>query len=101
MIVETEAVYGAVVAVAISVGCALCAVVFFTGNIVITLYVGTSIIIIVACLAAVVTFVLQWPFGLIEAISLTVFVGFSVDYVLHMGHAYNESPWHSSFLKTR
>eukprot|EP00750_Incisomonas_marina_P018517 INCI2990.1.p1 GENE.INCI2990.1~~INCI2990.1.p1 ORF type:complete len:2694 (-),score=348.67 INCI2990.1:3864-11945(-) len=101
MIVELEAVSGAVTAASISVGCALIAVVFFTGNLLLSLYVGLSIAMIVVCLAAVIIYVLNWPFGLMESISLTVFVGFSVDYVLHLGHAYNESPWHSPYLKTR
>lgn len=36
-----------------------------------------------------------------EAIGATIFVGLSVDYCLHLAHAYNEAPGNSSRQKIR
>ena len=35
--------------------------------------------------------VLKWEFGPLEAIFLTTFVGSSVDYIVHVAHAYSQS----------
>lgn len=40
-------------------------------------------------------------FGVAEAIGATIFVGLSVDYCLHLAHAYNEAPGTSSRKKLR
>jgi multidrug efflux pump subunit AcrB len=37
-------------------------------------------------------FVAGWSFGILEAICVTVLVGLAVDYVVHMGMSYLESP---------
>merc|ERR1711991_638497 len=45
-----------------------------------------------------------WTLGIIESISITVLVGLSVDYVVHIANAYNESPKEnneSRFVRTR
>merc|ERR1712226_328535 len=102
MLVETEAVVGSIQAMGISVGAAFIAVTLFTGNLLVSIYTGLSIIIIVIYLGTFIVAALKWPFGAIESICLTIFVGFSVDYVLHIAHKYNEAhQYHSSFLKMR
>ena len=40
-------------------------------------------------------YALGWSFGILEAICVTVLVGLVVDYVVHMGMSYLESPSHS------
>merc|ERR1719201_2222066 len=47
---------------------------------------------IVACQAATMFCVLRWTFGAIEAIGLILFVGFSVDYTLHVAEAFHHAP---------
>merc|ERR1712232_6261 len=101
LLVETEAVLGSVQAMSISVSAAFLAVFLFTGNFLVSLYTAASIISIVVFLGTFIVAGLQWPFGAIESICLTIFVGFSVDYVLHIAHVYNESDFRSSFLKMR
>ena len=44
---------------------------------------------------------LGWKFGLIEAVCLTVVMGFSIDFVAHMAIAYNESHEHTRFARTQ
>ena len=40
-------------------------------------------------------------FGVVEAISVTIFVGFSVDYCLHLANSYNESHRRSRYGRTK
>jgi uncharacterized membrane protein YdfJ with MMPL/SSD domain len=42
-----------------------------------------------------------WTFGVVEAIGLIVFVGFSVDYSLHIIEAYNQSGHSARFARVR
>ena len=42
-----------------------------------------------------------WTFGVVEAISVTIFVGFSVDYCLHLANGYNESEYLTSYGRTK
>ena len=35
--------------------------------------------------------ILDWKFGLVEATCIIVFIGISVDYVVHIIHQYNDS----------
>ena len=74
MLVETEAVAGSIQAMGISVGAAFLAVFLFTGNILVSLYTGLSIVFIVIFLGAFIVAALKWPFGAIESICLTIFV---------------------------
>ena len=47
---------------------------------------------IVTCQAATMFCVLKWTFGPVEAIGLILFVGFSVDYTLHVAEAFHHAP---------
>lgn len=46
---------------------------------------------IVASLMGVIFGIAQYPFGAIEAVGITIFVGLSVDYCLHTAHGYSGS----------
>ena len=46
-------------------------------------------------LLAVMCYLLDWPLGVIEAISLSVFVGFSIDYPMHVCLAFATELKHS------
>ena len=50
-----------------------------------------AIILIVATLLGVIFGAAGYPFGAIEAVGVTIFVGLSVDYILHAAHGYSES----------
>ena len=67
------------------------AVLFFTGDIVISFYTMTAIFMIVVTLLGLLFGILGWTFGAIEAVGVTIFVGMSVDYCLHTAHAYSHS----------
>ena len=98
---EVAAISGTISAFAISNGCAFVAIFIFTGDIVIAFQCTIAIIAIVACLMGYMIVVMEWSFGAIEAISVTVFVGFSVDYCLHLANSYSESDRLSRFGKVR
>ena len=69
----------------------LAAVLLFTGDIVISTYTMTAIVLIVLTLLGFLFGILQWTFGAIEAVGVTIFVGMSVDYCLHTAHGYAHS----------
>jgi hypothetical protein len=68
-----------------------CAVLFFTGDLVISFYTMAAIFMIVVTLLGILFGMLGWTFGAIEAVGVTIFVGMSVDYCLHTAHAYSHS----------
>lgn len=72
----------------VSVGCALLAVVVFTQNCFLSSVATFAIFATAACSLFAITTVFQWEFGLMEAVSLIIFCGFSVDYPLHVVQAY-------------
>merc|ERR1740130_1798476 len=72
----------------VSVGCALLAVVCFTRDCFLSATATFAIFATAACSLYTITAVFQWRFGLMEAVSLIIFCGFSVDYPLHVVQAY-------------
>jgi len=76
----------------ICLGCVL----IFTGDLLISAYTMITIVLIVATLIGFLFAIMQYTFGAIEAVGITIFVGMSVDYALHMAHGY-----HSIHAKTR
>merc|ERR1719482_236652 len=76
----------------ISLVCALLAIMLFTGSAILAFAVSSTVLMIVACQAATMFCVLRWTFGAIEAIGLILFVGFSVDYTLHVAEAFHHAP---------
>lgn len=79
----------------------LVAVTVFTKNVVIALYVCANILLVVGMLAGFLLNVMAYPFGVVEAIAATIFVGLSVDYCLHLAHGYIESFGSNSKLKLK
>jgi hypothetical protein len=76
----------------ISLACALPSIFVFTASIVLAFTVVLTVAMVVACQAGTMFVGLGWDFGAIEAISLILFVGFSVDYTLHFAEAFHVSP---------
>lgn len=72
----------------VSVACALLAVAAFTRDCGLTAAATFAIFATAACCVFVMTSVWKWRFGLMEAVSLIIFCGFSVDYPLHVVQAY-------------
>ena len=56
-----------------------------TGNIVVALYSVITIAIILASVCALV-FMIGWELGVAVSLGLDLFVGFSVDHVVHVSH---------------
>merc|ERR1711865_439338 len=82
-------------------GSVLFLVLGFTRSLRIGLFVFMTILCIVVCLVAFMCLVMKWTFGLTEALSVTIFVGFSVDYALHLAQAYRNAPFQDRHLKLR
>lgn len=72
----------------VSVGCALAAVAVFTRNFFLTFLATFAIFATASCSLFTITSIFHWHFGLMEAVSLIIFCGFSVDYPLHVVQAY-------------
>jgi len=70
----------------------LAAIVLFasTGNLLITIFAMCNLIGVCSCILGC-CFIIGWELGSIEAICLTILVGLSVDYVVHLANAYTES----------
>ncbi len=56
--------------------------------------------IIVSCVGFV-TLAFEQSFGFMEAICVTICVGFSIDFVAHLAIAYMESPGDTRYARTR
>ncbi|CAE8678751.1 unnamed protein product [Polarella glacialis] len=72
----------------VSVGCALAALVVFTRSLWLSVIATFAMFATAACSLFFITSVFHWHFGLMEAVSLIIFCGFSVDYPLHVVQAY-------------
>merc|ERR1719171_2424424 len=91
-VTEDGIVSSAVRCAAISLSCALVAIMMFTGSAWLAFFVSFTVFMIVTCQAATMFCVLRWTFGPVEAIGLILFVGFSVDYTLHVAEAFHHAP---------
>eukprot|EP01084_Bolivina_argentea_P035525 65886_1 len=79
----------AVQGIGIAIPLALLCLVLSTQNLIISLYATSAIVGIIAFEVALM--VLQgWELGISESIAVVMIVGFSVDYVVHLGNAYIE-----------
>lgn len=83
----------------VSVACALAAVVAFTRSAFLSVAATFAIFGTAACSLFTITSVFQWHFGLMEAVSLIVFCGFSVDYPLHVVQAYVQERRHGAGIR--
>lgn len=88
--------------------CALASVVFATGvvfwflaDVWLGILLMTTVVCIIIALATIMFTVYGWSFGAIEAISLIIVIGFSVDYALHVAEFYNQSPETTQYLRVQ
>lgn len=72
----------------VSVACALVALGAFTRSLWLSGIACFAMLSTAACSLCFITNIFQWRFGLMEAVSLIIFCGFSVDYPLHVVQAY-------------
>merc|ERR1712194_800100 len=66
-------------------------ILIFTGNFLLTLMVMVSLILILMCFAGLVFFAFQIEFGPVESLGVSIFVGLSANYLLHIAHSYHNS----------
>jgi len=90
VITEVVAVYNIIYGLCVSSGVAIVGTLLFTGNLVLTALVTLTLIGTVVCSLAF-FHLMGWTLGAIEAISITVLVGLSVDYTLHIADSYGHS----------
>merc|ERR1712029_124728 len=77
-------------------GVFLLVILLFTGNFLLTLIVMISLILILLTFAGLIFFALQIEFGPVESLGVSIFVGLSANYLLHIAHSY-----HTSKIKER
>jgi len=89
---ETEPFFakGAVNGIAIVVPLAFLVLLIFTRNVIISFFAMVSIfgVMLSVCILVLIA---GWDFGIIESIAVIIVIGFSIDYVVHLGHAFLES----------
>lgn len=71
-----------------------------THNIILTVYAVTAIGCIVTSVLGLIN-LLGWRIGIAESIATDFFVGFSVDYVVHVAHQYSHSRQTSRVLRVK
>merc|ERR1719424_2053863 len=77
------------VTLGISLGCVFLGIFLFTRSVHLAFLVMIVVMSIIVCLLFFMVVLMQWPIGAIEILSLIVFVGFAVDYCLHLAHKYH------------
>ena len=87
MVTEVEAVEGTTRSLVIAVTCAFLSILFFTGDISLSILTTATLMSILASLLAVLR-AFGWSIGAVEAISMAILVGCSVDFCLHVAEAY-------------
>lgn len=96
IVIEQKILDSTLAAFCVSVGISLMSILMFTGNICISLYTVCAVILTIVILFGFITAVFKWEFGAVQAIGLTTFVGMSVDYTLHLAHAYHSAKENAS-----
>ncbi|XP_031555495.1 protein dispatched homolog 3-like [Actinia tenebrosa] len=87
MYMEIVAVNGAIYGIVFSLVLCTAAVIIFTGHLVLSFIVILTIL-GVLCFVVAIFYLLGWHLGAIEAISLSILVGTSVDYCVHLVDGY-------------
>jgi len=98
---ETKLVTTTLLCAVFSIAFALITVVAFLRNLALAVYLVLSIVSVVICLAALMFGIIGWPFGAVEAIGLIVFVGFCVDYSMHLAEAFRQSAGETRFARMK
>jgi len=90
MITQNTLVDNSFLGMGLAIMIAFCALLVSTLNVLVsvisTLAVGSIVVSVLACM-----YLYGWMLGIIETIAAVIIVGFSVDYVVHIGNAYVES----------
>lgn len=89
--IEQQIVGSTVFSWLLSNGICLAVVLLFTQNVLISLYTMGTIVLIVVSLVGFLFSVFRFTFGAVEALGVSIFVGLSVDYCLHLAHGYHAS----------
>jgi len=72
-------------------GLILLVILVFMGNLLLTLMVMASLLLILLCFGGLILFVFQIEFGPVESLGVSIFVGLSANYLLHIAHSYHKS----------
>jgi hypothetical protein len=72
-------------------GLYLAIILLFTGNFLLTLMVMAAVISILLSFAGLVFFAFQIEFGPVESLGVSIFVGLSANYLLHIAHSFHTS----------
>jgi predicted RND superfamily exporter protein len=91
---------GTVTACLVAVLCASASVTVFIGNMTICIALVFAVCGILVSVASTLV-AMGVKFGVIEALSLSITVGLSVDYIIHLAHAYNVSTDTTRKLKSQ
>ena len=73
---------------AISAPATLAVMLLATGSLLVSVYAMLTIVLVVASLFAFISTFFGWQLGHAEAIAGTIFLGFAIDYCVHIAHAY-------------
>ena len=92
MATETAAVEGVRLSIGISAAFAVGSIVVFTGNVAVAILALVALVAVVATVLGIFT-VAGWSLGIVEAVSITILVGLSCDFALHLAEAYGQSPF--------
>eukprot|EP00397_Hematodinium_sp_SG-2012_P063435 GEMP01087611.1.p1 GENE.GEMP01087611.1~~GEMP01087611.1.p1 ORF type:complete len:219 (+),score=29.54 GEMP01087611.1:242-898(+) len=98
---EIQIVHSTMVCALISWGMSLVSVLLFTLHMRLALLVSFNLFSIVTMIAFCMFVVFGWPLSALEALSLIIIVGFSVDYGVHLAESYNQSDASSSSERLR
>ena len=83
VLMEVVAVNSAIYGLILSMIICVCAIAVFTGHLVLLLIVVVTIISVICCVVAI-FYLAGWQMGAVEAVSLSILVGSSVDYCVHI-----------------
>ena len=92
MATENAAVEGVRLSIGISTAFAVGSIVVFTGNVAVAVLALVSLVAVVATVLGIFA-VAGWSLGIVEAVSITILVGLSCDFALHLAEAYSQSPF--------
>ena len=98
MATELQAIRGTVSSIAVSLAFAVFATLIFTGDAFVALMALLSMLAIILAVIAILV-ALKVKFGIVEAISLTILVGISVDFSLHLAESFTRSHFTSRGLR--
>ncbi|CAE8624975.1 unnamed protein product [Polarella glacialis] len=102
MEMESQVLGSTLTAFAGSMLISLLAVSLFTRNILLATYVCLNILLVVGMLSGFLLNIMQYEFGVVEAIGATIFVGMTqVDYCLHLAHGYHEAEGETAAQKMK